>query len=345
MIAMYNLGAMKPLKVFLFPDLYPNERASVESCLEGLQHLIPIERVLVDELHPRSYFKKAAFQGPSWIVARDWRGATRFLGGAESQERLIVSVLSCLSRKVSVWETWFQSLRGSLPPHIKLLTHSTLSHKFLRELEGIPEIQLEFLPLPIPNISLVAEDSNFKLGSFCNFVPESNLHFVLTLAHYLKKEGHFIPMKLIGQGPLKNHLMKIIEDLELQEYVTLACPKDFGTWEKLDVVLFFPTQVENFSPLLLAAATEAIPICGAQTVKELSFTDGVNSFLFESEQTKAIAEMIVRLKENSFLQSEVKKRFVQKMRKDFNSSVLVSQYSNLFLNKPHLNQNFVRCAL
>ena len=341
---MYNLGAMKPLKVFIFSDLYPSERASIQSCLNELQNLIALEIISV-ESHHRNYFKKAQLEAPGWIISRDWRSALHFLSGAESKERLIVSVLACLNRKISVWETWFQSIKGPLPPQIRLLTHTALSHKFLRELEGVPEVQLDFLPLPIPQISAFSSGSHFTVGSFCSFVPESNLHFTLTLAHYFKKEGHPIQMKLIGQGPLRNHLMKLIEELELKEQVSLIAPKDFRSWEKLDVALFFPTRVENFSSLLLAVATESAPICAAQTVKEFSLTDGVNTFLFESEETKPIAEMILRLKENPVLLSEIRKRFTQKMQKELSPSSLAVQYLNLFLDKPYFNQNFVRCAL
>jgi len=333
---------MNGLKVFLSPDLHSAEQLCVESCLQQMESSIPIQRIHIDSQH-KDYFKRDHSQEPAWIVSQDWRGTLEFLSAVDAKDKLMVSVFSVVRPKASLWETWFQSIQGPLPPHIKLLTHSALSHKFLKELEGVPEIQLEQIPLPLPQVVTQGKTSPFVVGSFSPFVPESNLHFILTLAHYFKKEEQPIQMKLIGQGPLKKHLERLVGALDLEGYVSLEAP-NIEKWEKLDAVLFFPTRADHFSPLLIAGALGSVPICGVQTLGEFSFVDNHNSFLFEQEETKAIAELIIRLQQNPLLLSEVEKRFKNKMQKQFSPSVLGAQYLKLFSAQPYQTQNFVRCA-
>lgn len=335
---------MNSVKIFLFPDVCPEEEACVRSCLVELQKSIPVQEIRVTE-SDRGFFKRNTIEGSSWIVSRDWKKALRFLSAFSAKSKILVSVLSTQSRKVSLWETWFHSLNPVLPPHIKLLAHSPLSYRFLRELAGIPDLQLEQLPLPLPVSSTDKKGTTFVVGAYGAFVPNNNLHFLITVGHYLFKRDRTIQLKLLGSGFLAEHLDRLARELGVSGQVQIVSTADFSNPDPCDVALYFPQRNDHFGSLLVAASAGAVPICGNITGIEDYVKDSVNGFIFQQEETRSIAESILTLKNHPMLCDEMRTRFRQDMMANFSAAQVSDRYLNVLKGNIYQTQNYIRHAI
>lgn len=72
-IASYNCPQMNSLRLFLFPDICPEEEACIRSCVEELRKSISIQETKVTE-REKGFFRHHKVNESSWIVSRDWRG-------------------------------------------------------------------------------------------------------------------------------------------------------------------------------------------------------------------------------------------------------------------------------
>ncbi|NBT58057.1 glycosyltransferase, partial [bacterium] len=319
---------MNKLRLFLFPDTGIEEEACIRACVLELQKSFSIEEVRVGR-REKGFFKKNKSSELSWIVSKDWQGALDYLAAFSAKSKIFVSVLSNQSRKLSLWETWYQSLHRVIPANIKLLAHSPLSYRFLKELAGMPDLQLEQLPFPVPTPSFGKKQSAFTVGAYGSFVPNNNLHFLLTVGHYLAKKDRTIQLKLWGQGPLSQHLVQLARDLGLEEQVHIIPSSSSSPPEFCDVSLYFPHRNDHFGSLLMAASVGAVPICGKIPGIERYVTDSVNGFVFDSEETRSIAELILSLKNHPYLCQQMGAQFKKDVFKNFSIERVSEQYLSL----------------
>lgn len=335
---------MKPIRLFLFPDICPEEEACIRSCVSELQKSISIQEIRVSEKE-KGFFKKNEIEETSWIVARDWQRGLRHLSAFSTKSQILVSVLSTQVRKSTLWETWFQSLNPILPAHIKLLAHSPLSYRFLKELAGIPDLQLEQVPFPVPGSSSEAKNPVFTVGVYCSFLPANNLHFLLTIAHYVAQKDPSIQFKFWGRGDLSDHLVHLAKDLGISQQVQLNSISNLHSPESCDVSLYFPQKNDHFSSLLIAASVGAVPICGTLSGIENYVRDSETGFVFQPEEMRSIAELILTLKNNPSLCLEIGGRFRRDIVKSFSSNRISGRYLSLFNGNSYQTQNYIRHAL
>jgi glycosyltransferase involved in cell wall biosynthesis len=335
---------MNSLRLFLFPDICPEEEACIRSCIEELRKSISIQETKVTE-REKGFFRQHKTDESSWIVSRDWRGALRYLSAFSTKSKIFVSVLSTNVQKVSLWETWFNSLNPVLPAHIKLLAHSPLSYRFLKELAGMPDLQLEQIPFPAPLKSSEKRSGRFTVGAYCSFVSDNNLHFLLTIGHYLAKRDDSIQLKLWGKGPLVDHLSKLSSDLGISNQVQIVPISHFVEPESCDVALYFPQKNDHFGALLMAASIGAVPICGNVPGIEKYVRDSVNGFVFQQEETRSIAELILTLKNHPSLCEELGVRFQRDTLKNFSSDKISDQFLSIFKGNIYQTQNYSRQVL
>ncbi|MFM8269871.1 MAG: glycosyltransferase [Pseudomonadota bacterium] len=335
---------MNSIRIFLFPDVGPEEQACIQSCIWELKTSISVQEVKVGPTE-KGFFKKNQITESAWIISRDWQRALRYLSAGSAKSKILVSVLSTQVPKVSLWETWFHSLAPVLPAHIKLLAHSPLSYRFLKELAGMPDLQVEQLPFPAPPLSIKKTDMPFTVGAYCSFVPNNNLHFFLTIGHYLAQKDRTIQLKLWGTGPLSEHLRQLSKDLGISEQVHIIPTLQFFEPESCDVALYFPQKNDHFSSLLICASVGAVPICGNISGIENYVRDSVNGFVFKQEETRSIAELILTLKNRPDFCREIAARFQREVMKKFSGNQLSVHYLNVLTGNNYVTQHYSRHAL
>jgi len=332
---------MNSLTLFLFPDICPEEEACVRSCVEELKKSISIREIKVTN-QEKGFFQNYKTDEPCWIVSRDWQHALRYLSAFSTKSKIFVSVISSNTRKMSIWETWFKSLTPVIPAHIKLLAHSPLGYRFLKELAGMPDLQLEQIPLPAPIRPVEKRPSSFTVGAYCSFVSDNNLHFLLTVGHYLSKRDDSIRLNLWGEGPLADHLLKLADDLGVSNQVHIIPTAHFLEPESCDIALYFPQKNDHFAGLLMAASVGAVPICGNIPGIENYVTDSVNGFVFQQEEIRSIAELILTLKNHPALCRELGARFQRDTLKNFSSEKISDHFLSVLKGNVYQTQNYSR---
>jgi glycosyltransferase involved in cell wall biosynthesis len=185
----------------------------------------------------------------------------------------------------------------------------------------------------------------FTVGAYCSFVSDNNLHFLLTIAHYLAKRDDSIELKLWGKGPLGDHLTKLSSDLGISKQVRIIPISHFTEPESCHVALYFPQKNDHFGALLMAASVGAVPICGNIPGIEKYVRDSVNGFIFQQDETRAIAELIVTLKNHPVLCEELRARFQRDTLKNYSSDKISEQFLSIFKGNVYQTQNYRRQAL
>lgn len=335
---------MSTLRCFLFSDLLPEERACVEPCLEELGSSFNLQRIEVTEYH-KSFFTKQLVDGPSWILAHDWQKALNFLSVKKSSLPVFVSVFSTSLKKITPIETWIKSFQHVLPRGVRLIAHSPMSFKFLRDLAGVPELQLENLPLPVPHLTQERKSQHFTVGTYSSFRSENNLHFVATLAHYLSKKDPDCFFRIFGFGPLYQHLNQLTETLGISKQVTIIETMEVSDVAELDVLLYVPHRNDHFIPLLLAASAQVVPVCIDTPGINDYVVDSQTGFVVPQEDTKTMAELILTLKQHPLLRKELSKRFSEHVQTCFNKTIVCSDYAKLFGGVEYQTKNYVRRSL
>jgi glycosyltransferase involved in cell wall biosynthesis len=95
----------------------------------------------------------------------------------------------------------------------------------------------------------------------------------------------------------------------------------------------------------MAASIGAVPICGNVPGIEKYVRDSVNGFVFQQEETRSIAELILTLKNHPSLCEELGVRFQRDTLKNFSSDKISDQLLSIFKGNIYQTQNYSRQAL
>lgn len=334
---------MSELHIYTFPNVSTEVQACVQACTAELSNFFPVKQGTVSDISTQ-FLKKLQNDSKVWIVAHDWRSAIEYLSIKKVSCRVFISVVSHEHRRLTPWETWFRSLSSSLPAHVTLIAHSPMSFRFLKDLVGVPENQLELLPFPIPFNEPRKEQSEFFVGTFGPFSSQANLHFVLTVAHYVTRKDPQVKFRIVGTGPLSRHLHQLCQDLDLGPGVTIIEAMDLHYSSSFSVNLDFSHQKDHFICQLLSGVAGAVPISLETEGIDDYIKDSFNGFIAPEDDTKSVGELILSLKNNPLLHQEMARRCRQQMEYKFNVAEVVPNYLKLFYGGTYQTTNFVRIA-
>lgn len=314
---------MRQLKVFVSPEIFQTELFCLKTCHTFLKK----EFQTLDEVYPQAELKKKSkdFSADDclWFWTKDWRRTINEISNFSLKQKCLISVLSTTEQKSSVWGVLFETLKVTIPSNVMLVAHSPLSYRFLVEIVGLAEAQVVQLPLPLPSTSIRETNEVFSLGCLCPLVEENNLHFILTVAHSLKKKKEDFNLWFLETGHLRSHLEKLALDLDLKDQVNFL---PFGQKENLDVLLYFPERNDHFIPVLLAASKGAVPVTKSLPGIGQFIADTQSGFVFEEETTGAIADSLFALSKKPELCCRMGAQFQQKMVEQLDPDRLVQKY-------------------
>jgi len=320
---------MKQLKVFFSPELYPFEFSCLSAFSSLWSNSLELKQAIYSSKEFKRESKKLTPDDLVWFWSKDWKKSVAELASLPLKQRGFVSVLSTEERSSSLLSNVFDSLIHSIPPNITLIVHGPVPYRFFVEMVGLPEAQVKHWPLPMPVISQKEESQTFSFGSFCPLIEESNLHFLLTVAHYLKKKTKEFQLCLSGNGFLKPHLEKLTSDLGLEEQVNFLKDEELG---KLDVFLFFPEKNDHFASVLSAASRGILPVCKRLPGIDNYVLDTQTGFVFEGDDTRAVGELLYSLAKNPSLRKEMGARFNRWVAHQHAPKQVVENYATVFKN-------------
>ena len=331
------------LKCVVFPDLFAWERQAISPMIAQLSRNYGVQEITLEPARhkqsPRRFpelFKGTHENQPLWVVAKDWRRAIKWSRGHRGP--VFVSILS-LERFGQVLPLLFlRNLKSTLPSNVHLVTHSPLSFRFFRELEGIDEKRVSFLPLSLTN-GLDAPPGGPKtisdpvvFGTLARFSIENNLNFLLNVAHYVHRNRPDVQWRIFGAGPLESHLNRIVRDLGLEDSVRILKGAGIQDIQALDVLLYVPLRNEHFIPVLLAGAV-GIPVLATEIpgIEDL-VTDSREGFILPVNETKPMAELLLRLSGDAVLRRNLGANLKSRLSERLSAEKLSPDYERLFFN-------------
>jgi glycosyltransferase involved in cell wall biosynthesis len=322
---------MHELTCLFFPDLYPWEREAIEPVANALAGHYRVNLLDVSE--------NAEIQTTApvvWVIAKDWKAAIRKLRLAGKNQRVVASVFGLQIEKRAIAALLWARLTQRAERNFSLLTHSPLNFRFYCELEGMESSRVSYLPLPFyskkESEAPAAKSEEINVGTFGAFLPETNLNYFLNVAHYVLKRKPEVKFRMLGAGPLYDHIFDSAKELGLSESVIVTETLAAEDLDGIDIQIYAPVRNDHFVPLYLGAS-RGLPILSSDVPGISSFIqDGKNGFVVATNETKPMGELVLRLAENAALRKFVGEELKRSLTENFAATTMLKEYERLFFN-------------
>lgn len=317
----------------LFPDLLPWEKEGLHPLFAQLCINHRVQDLSISPVRPRLPQERLGSE-PLWIVAKNWPEAVRW--GARHSGPVVISVIHLTRRAAPLPFLFLERMRKRLPSNVTLVTHCPLSQRFFLEIEGMSESQTIFLPLPVGSADRRerAPGAPVTVGVLARFLSESNLHYCLNVAHYVARKNPEVHFRILGSGPLQSHLERMVKDLGLHstQVVAGANASDVAT---LDCLLFTPLRGDHFIPILLAGRF-GIPVLATECPGIDEFIlDGQSGFLVPVNETKPMAELVLRLGSDALLRRSMGEKLSTHLSATRSAQNIAPAYEKAFFDKTY----------
>ncbi|MCB0405257.1 MAG: glycosyltransferase family 4 protein [Bdellovibrionales bacterium] len=334
----------KRLVCLIYPDVYSWEKEGFEPLLNAMTVQSDLHYEAVTRGH-FGYFKAPIRAEKYWIICRDWKRAVRYLKVRKAEAPVYISVLGTDSRP-SLLGLMLQNFLNSMPSNVHLVAHSPINYRFFREIAGLEKSRITLAPLAVPP-GVPRNSSNREgvtVGTLVSLTHRCNLHYFLSVAHYVANRNPDVHFKIFGTGALDLHFGRVIQALGLGKRVRIEASASLTSLSQLDVFLFTSLQNEHFISVLGAASYGLPVLCSDVPGAADLITDGHTGFLTAVNDTKPMAELLLRL----VASGEMRVAFGQKLREDlqkkYSCAALVTQYEKLFFGEHLDSPTMLRAA-
>lgn len=321
------------LTILWFPDCTMWEVEFLTSIAKGLGKFSHIDLVRIPSANiPRSdkWGKKV------WLVSHDWRRAVGQLGRALKGREVWISVLGLPSESGSLFTLlWRRLMMTGYPPNSRIISHSPINYRFFREMEGFKNDRLSLLPFGVASENKSSgprssTDKQLVVGTFSRFVPESNLNYILNVAHYVVQNRPDTIFRILGTGPLYHHLVHSVRELGLESRVEVVETEFSAFLEGIDIFLYPPTRNDHFLPLFGAAEYRRPVVAVDLPGVEEYIVDAKTGFLVSQHETKAMAELVIRLIDHQPLREAMGAEYQKQIFTKFSLEKVTQSYADLF---------------
>lgn len=176
----------------------------------------------------------------------------------------------------------------------------------------------------------LAED-DFVLVSTGELNDNKNHKTVIQAVHRLNNLS--VKYLICGQGPLKNELLNLVQELGLEHQVMLLGYRtDIIEINHIADVFVFPSFREGLSVALMEAMACGLPVvCSDIRGNRDLIEDGKGGFLVEPKDVAGFAQSIKSLSENSALSKRMGQHNVVRVR-DFDTSIVLRHMKDIYKN-------------
>lgn len=306
-----------------YEDVPAWERAPVISLLRALAR---IRTVRIEE-GPISAGRGSLI----WVIGRDWK---RALAAAKKSraDRYFVSLMGAGGRPPSLPTLFVRKFRPLISNRVHLLTHSQLNYRFFREIEGMPESQLSCLNLPCPEIPVKDRGNHpgFTVGVLSPFTRDSNMNYLVNVAHYVTSRLPQVRFRIFGEGRLEAHAKNMIQDLGLEGKVTLEAGEGAEQLSQVDVCVFAPLRNHHFVPLQWAAAHRLPVVCSEVPGIEGFVKEGHSGFVVPINETKPMGELLMRVLRDPTMAQAMGNRLHDELTERYSARRLLNLFDEFF---------------
>ena len=132
------------------------------------------------------------------------------------------------------------------------------------------------------------------------FIDWKHPDYLIYLADYLKKEGFDFHIKMIGEGPLKSSMVKLINDLDLSDCVEIIDKTDPESLRKLmeisEYYLITSDRNEGWGAVVNEAMNSGCLIISSNEIGASSYliNNNVNGFLYDGSNFESFKECFLK---------------------------------------------------
>ncbi len=160
-----------------------------------------------------------------------------------------------------------------------------------------------------PDFSDSLNSKEKKIIFVGNLRPEKGLNYLIEAVLHISKKDINIQLLVVGDGPQRESLEKMVTKLNINDKVTFSGKTDTNrvpVYLKNSDVFVLPSLHEGFPNVLLEAMASGLPVvasdvCGINEIIE----DNKNGFLVKPQNSKEIAEKILLLLDNRYLRENI----------------------------------------
>jgi glycosyltransferase involved in cell wall biosynthesis len=180
------------------------------------------------------------------------------------------------------------------------------------------------------------EKNYFLVGGVMRLTNEKNIKLWIDVAKECCEQKLNVKFLIVGDGPEKNKLKKLIQKNSLSEVFTILEPTSnvYQIISKFDVFLL-TSKFEGLPNVLIEAQLLGIPVISSNAGgASETFIDNVSGYLLNTRDPKAYAALIRRVANDGILAMNLSNNAKKYARNRFDISIIAKDYLEVYSNSP-----------
>jgi glycosyltransferase involved in cell wall biosynthesis len=222
-----------------------------------------------------------------------------------------VPVIVTHEHTLTPWKKWYHRILELILSRItdKIICISKIVALNRIQAEKISTSKIVLIPIGIDmkmlNFSKSVDD--YTIGFIGRFVPAKNIPMLIEVYHHVQRKLPYVKLLLIGDGPMRSHIEKLIHLKRLNDKVVITgfVNSVEKYIEKISVLVL--TSIREGTPVsVLEAMAAGIPPVTVQVgaLPEI-IKDGENGFLVRPYDIERMSDLIVKLLTDERLRSKL----------------------------------------
>jgi N-acetyl-alpha-D-glucosaminyl L-malate synthase BshA len=166
------------------------------------------------------------------------------------------------------------------------------------------------------------------ISHISNFRPVKRVHDLVYAMKMVSRKDPGTKLMLIGDGPERISVERLVKRLDLEEYVTLTgFRSDVANLLKCSDVVVLCSETESAPLTLLEGMSSGLPVVATRVggIPEI-IKDGVNGLLVQSKNPEAIAEKILELNSDPEMRRSLGEAARETVLEKYTAEKIVGQY-------------------
>lgn len=190
------------------------------------------------------------------------------------------------------------------------------------------------IPLPAINDQGMNKSSNgpLHIGTVGRMVPVKDFDLFLEVAAEIKKRKEKVRFSILGDGPLKKHLVQKAKDLKIEDSVDFVAPMTDPApyYNSLDI--YMNTSIHEGIPLTILEAMSFIKPVIAPNVGGIPeiIDDGKSGVLVKNRSPQEFMHKSLSLINDEDTRTSISRMGRNKVEEEFSLSLMASSYSKMY---------------
>lgn len=321
-----------------FLETLESEKIRVEECrLQEFGFVLRLGRLL-RELDPKVVHSQVAFSMPWQVLGILISGSRRIIFTQQNEYRnwdrftsnlrlrlyfflffRFIHFYTCVSEQV---RTSLCKLNGRRPTDYMVIPNCVDTHVFHPDFnERVNQRKL-----------IIQEDSTFLVGMVARFSEQKGHTYLVKAAKILKEQQESLKIMLIGRGELELEIKKQVNEEDVADYFLFygQSTNINNLIQSLDCFIL-PSLWEGMPLALLEAMACGLPVVGTDVsgTREV-IEDGYNGLMVPSKNERAIADALVKIKNDPLLRQKLGKNARTFVLKKYSLEANMQAYLKLY---------------